>query len=174
MIEDEPQRRECRRLDIRLTRRARARYRGRHDDQRRAASIYLGCRHGGCSLGSGRGYVGLKASLTCAGGGLPLVLARFCEGGRRTFGDWGKRDAIRMARHRTRRARAWDGCSCGSGSWRRGALVAGHGEGRARLRPIARAGGDMRGERARPEFRLEDAKAGVKGRRVRVRGANSL
>ena len=40
------------------------------------------CRHGGDSLGSGRGYVGLKASLTCAGGGLPLVLARFCEGGK--------------------------------------------------------------------------------------------
>ena len=39
--------------------------------------------------------------------------------------------------------------------------VAGHGVGRARCRPIARAVGDVRGERARPEFRLEGAKAGV-------------
>ena len=52
--------------------------------------------------------------------------------------------------------------------------VAGHGEGRARWRPFARAGGDVRGERARPEFRLEGAKAGLEGRRVRVRGADSL
>ena len=52
--------------------------------------------------------------------------------------------------------------------------VAGHGEGRARWRPIARAGGDVRGERARPDIRLEGAKAGVQGRRVRVRGADSL
>ena len=52
--------------------------------------------------------------------------------------------------------------------------VAGHGEGRARWRPFARAGGDVRGERARPEFRLEGAKAGLQGRRVRVRGADSL
>ena len=39
--------------------------------------------------------------------------------------------------------------------------VAGHGVGRARCRPIARAVGDVRGERARPEFRLEGAKAGL-------------
>ncbi len=52
--------------------------------------------------------------------------------------------------------------------------VAGHGEGRARWRPNARAGGDVRGERARPDIRLEGAKAGMKGRRVRVRGADSL
>ena len=52
--------------------------------------------------------------------------------------------------------------------------VAGHGEGRARWRPIARAVGDVRGERARPEFRLEGAKVRVQGRRVRVRGTNSL
>ena len=52
--------------------------------------------------------------------------------------------------------------------------VAGHGEGRARWRPIACAGGDVRGERARPDIRLEGAKAGVQGRRVRVRGADSL
>ena len=52
--------------------------------------------------------------------------------------------------------------------------VAGHGVGRARCRPIARAVGDVRGERARPEFRLEGAKAGLEGRRVRVRGADSL
>jgi hypothetical protein len=37
------------------------------DDQRQAASMYHGCRHGGGSLGSGREYVGLKASLACAG-----------------------------------------------------------------------------------------------------------
>ena len=36
----------------------------------------------------------------------------------------------------------------------------------------SRAGGNVRGERARPEFRLEGAKAGVQGRRVRVRRAN--
>jgi hypothetical protein len=52
--------------------------------------------------------------------------------------------------------------------------LAGHGEGRARWRPIARAGGDVRGERARPDIRLEGAKAGVQGRLVRVRGADSL
>jgi hypothetical protein len=52
--------------------------------------------------------------------------------------------------------------------------VAGHGEGRARWRPNARAGGDVRGERARPDIRLEGAKAGVQGRRVRVRRADSL
>ena len=52
------------------------------DTRAQAASMYHGCRHGGGSLGSGRGNVGLKASLTCAGGGLPLVLARFCEGGK--------------------------------------------------------------------------------------------
>ena len=52
--------------------------------------------------------------------------------------------------------------------------VAGHGVGRARCRPIARVVGDVRGERARPEFRLEGAKAGLEGRRVRVRGADSL
>ena len=41
--------------------------------------------------------------------------------------------------------------------------VAGHGVGRAR--------GDVQGERARPECRLEGAKVGVQGRRVRVRWA---
>jgi len=53
-----------------------------------------------------------------------------------------------MARRRTRRARTWDGCSCGAEV--KGAVlwVAGHGEGRGRWRPIARAGGDVRGARA--------------------------
>jgi hypothetical protein len=36
----------------------------------------------------------------------------------------------------------------------------------------SRAGGNVRGERARPEFLLEGAKAEVQGRRVRVRRAN--
>ena len=40
------------------------------DTRPQAASMYHGCRHGGGSLGSGRGYVKLKASWTCAGGGL--------------------------------------------------------------------------------------------------------
>ena len=48
---------------------------------------------------------------------------------------------------------------CALGTW----------SGCARWRPIARAGGDVRGERARPEFRIEGAKAGVQGMRVRVR-----
>ncbi len=36
----------------------------------------------------------------------------------------------------------------------------------------SRAGGNVWGERARPEFLLEGAKAEVQGRRVRVRRAN--
>ena len=44
----------------------------------------------------------------------------------------------------------------------------------ARAGDPLRAGGDVRGERARPDIRLEGAKAGVQGRRVRVRGADSL
>ena len=104
-----------------------------------------------------------RASLTCAGGGLPLALAGFCErgegerlvsGGRETRYGW---QGVAPAVH--------------AGKWERSALVAVGMEWVARAAgPIARAGAGTcgRGD-ARPKSRLEGAEAGVQGRRVRVR-----
>ena len=93
----------------------------------------------------------------------------------RTSGEsGGKRDAIRTARRRNRRACAWEWCSCGSGSGRRGALGSWAWSGS----PSARMGGDVRtgGRAARfPVGRrqgrgLGQACAGVRGEFARTAG----
>ena len=100
----------------------------------------------------------------CRRTGHPVQRALLCvvgpaRGGMRTPGEWEEeRRPRRMARRRTRRARAWDSCSCGSGRWRPfGSWPFGRG---------SRAGRDVKGERAGPEFRL----GGAKGCREGVRG----
>ena len=106
--------------------------------------------------------------MTCAGGGLHLMLACFCARGKANVCVIGGRETRygRQASHppctRVRWVLVFERmleARCALGTW----------SGCARWRPIARAGGDVRGERARPEFRIEGAKAGVQGMRVRVR-----
>ena len=100
------------------------------------------CRWDGSKAAYELGVEGLRERRACPALAVACLwsLLASVSWGRRTPGDWGKRDAIRMSRRRTRRARAWDWCSCGSGSGR-GAVpwVAGHGVGRAR--GWGRAGG---------------------------------